>query len=155
MASKLVTYVPRPMPTLGGDQLYLQQELASISNAIGTANAAIKSDEAAWTPYTPTVTIPSGAGTATGRYKQIGKTVFINIDVTITTGGASCVVSLPTGITTASSIAYISGGEVVVSGATFGGRIAGTTLILVCANPLTAAVTTGNRIILSGSFEAA
>lgn len=31
-----VTYVPRPMPTLGGDQLFLQQELAAISQSIKT-----------------------------------------------------------------------------------------------------------------------
>lgn len=45
MTAKLVTYIPRPMPTLGGDQLYLQQEMASISNAIAASNAAIKDDE--------------------------------------------------------------------------------------------------------------
>lgn len=31
--SSIVTYVPRPQPTLGNDQLYLQQELAAISGA--------------------------------------------------------------------------------------------------------------------------
>jgi hypothetical protein len=31
-----VTYVPRPMPTLGGDAIFLQQELASISQSIKT-----------------------------------------------------------------------------------------------------------------------
>jgi hypothetical protein len=32
--SNTVTYVPRPQPTLGGDALYLQQELALISQSI-------------------------------------------------------------------------------------------------------------------------
>jgi hypothetical protein len=45
-AAKLVTYVPPPQPTLGGDQLYLQQQLAAISNAIATLNAAIRKLEA-------------------------------------------------------------------------------------------------------------
>ena len=40
MAAKSVTYVPRPMPTLGGDQQYLQQELAAISQSIKTLAAA-------------------------------------------------------------------------------------------------------------------
>lgn len=40
MATKSVTYVPRPMPTLGGDAQYLQQELASISQSIKTLAAA-------------------------------------------------------------------------------------------------------------------
>ena len=44
--AKLVTYIPRPQPTLGNNQLYLQQELASISNAITTLNAAIRAIEA-------------------------------------------------------------------------------------------------------------
>jgi hypothetical protein len=44
--AKLVTYVPPPQPTLGGDQLYLQQQLASVSNAIATLNAAIRKLEA-------------------------------------------------------------------------------------------------------------
>lgn len=36
-----VTYVPRPMPTLGGDTQYLQQELATISQSIKTIVAEI------------------------------------------------------------------------------------------------------------------
>lgn len=45
----------------------------------------------AWTPYTPT--LACGAGTlttaaATGRYKQIGKMVTVEIDATITTNGS-------------------------------------------------------------------
>jgi hypothetical protein len=44
--AKLTTFVPPPQPTLGGDQLYLQQQLASISNAIATLNAAIRKLEA-------------------------------------------------------------------------------------------------------------
>lgn len=49
-------------------------------------------DNAAWTAYTPTIT--SSAGTPTtvsgaGRYKQIGKTVFFSINVTVTTKGTA------------------------------------------------------------------
>lgn len=44
--AKLVTYSPPPQPTLGGDQLYLQQQLAAISNAAATLNAAIRKLEA-------------------------------------------------------------------------------------------------------------
>jgi hypothetical protein len=45
--AKLVTYVPRPLPTLGNnEQLYLQQELAAISNAITVLTAAIRAVEA-------------------------------------------------------------------------------------------------------------
>jgi len=42
MAQQTVTYVPRPMPTLGGgNTVYLQQELASISQSIKTIIAEI------------------------------------------------------------------------------------------------------------------
>jgi hypothetical protein len=41
--TKAVTYVPRPMPTLGGDQKYLQAELAAISQSIKTIIAEIVS----------------------------------------------------------------------------------------------------------------
>jgi len=46
----------------------------------------------AWSAYTPTVTPGSGAftsATAAGRYKQIGRTVFVQIVVTITTNGTA------------------------------------------------------------------
>jgi hypothetical protein len=39
--TSMVTYVPRPMPTLGNNQSYLQQELASISQSLKTAVAEI------------------------------------------------------------------------------------------------------------------
>jgi len=45
-AAKLVSYTPRPQPTLGSMELYLQQEMANISAAIATLNAAIRKLEA-------------------------------------------------------------------------------------------------------------
>lgn len=47
----------------------------------------------AWTTYTPSLVcgnFPSTltAASATGRYRQIGKTTFVEIDITITTNGA-------------------------------------------------------------------
>jgi hypothetical protein len=41
-----VTYVPRPMPTLGGDALYLREELANISQSIKTIVREIESIKA-------------------------------------------------------------------------------------------------------------
>lgn len=49
-------------------------------------------DQAAWTAYTPTVTAGSGTATtvsATGRYKQIGKTVIVQASVTVTAVGTA------------------------------------------------------------------
>lgn len=61
----------------------------------GTANISINDTDlsgAAWTSYTPTVTANVGAFTtvsATGYYKKIGKTVFVQITVTITLNGTA------------------------------------------------------------------
>ncbi|MEH2706452.1 hypothetical protein DXU06_17075 [Bradyrhizobium elkanii] len=55
----------------------------------------------AWTAYTPVVTAQTGAPTtvlATGRYLQIGKTVFVEMDITLTkvgTAANSLLASLP------------------------------------------------------------
>lgn len=58
-------------------------------------------DQSAWTAYTPTITAQTGTPTtvtATGRYKQIGKTVLLNITVAISnigTAGSNLIASLP------------------------------------------------------------
>jgi hypothetical protein len=85
----LITYLPRTMPTLGGDQLYLQQELAAIANAIGALNNALSPS---WTAYTPGISPDTGAfgsASATGRYLKIGKTVNIQLYILITTVGTA------------------------------------------------------------------
>lgn len=49
-------------------------------------------DNTAWSSYTPTVSAQSGTFTsvsATGAYKQLGKTVFVRITVTVTTLGSA------------------------------------------------------------------
>jgi hypothetical protein len=199
MATKLVTYVPRPMPTLGGDQLYLQQELSAISGSIKTSNTAIQADEgaiatntsaiatnttniaantsaiaghttsiaantasiaaheAAWTAYTPTVTVPGGGAGAvnSARYKQIGKTVYIHLDVAITAPSASAAsLSLPAGITAKNSADFLVGREINVNGYTYIGHVSVTAVSLIRYDNVVA-VTAGLRVILSGSFEAA
>lgn len=73
-------------------------------------------DNLAWSTWTPTVTPESGTittlGTVTGRYKQIGKTVFFNVNIPITTngtgGGGYLLVSL--------AVAARSGADVAVTG---------------------------------------
>lgn len=57
---------------------------------VSIANGGTGDIGTAWTTYTPTIT--SGTGTITtssaiGRFKTLGKTVFIQISVTITTNG--------------------------------------------------------------------
>jgi hypothetical protein len=74
------------MPALTGD-------CTTSAGAVATTCTKINGIDqtTAWTTYTPTVTCGSGTittlGTVTGRYKQIGKTVFVEADVAITTVG--------------------------------------------------------------------
>jgi hypothetical protein len=57
----------------------------AISNNSGEASSpTISIESTAWTSYTPTITADGGGfalnnGTLTGRYKQVGKTVFFNL----------------------------------------------------------------------------
>src|SRR4249919_1161382 len=46
-----------------------------LSAPISVAQGGTSDTGTAWTLYTPTVSMSSGSGSATGRYKQIGKTV--------------------------------------------------------------------------------
>ena len=153
------------VPTLpGSDKLYLAAELKRISEAIGllvqTAkedakenDAALADRDAPWTAYTPTVSVTSGAGTATGRYKKLGKTVHLHIDVTVTTGGSALVVSLPAGMS-AVGITHIVGREVAATGSTHVGIVSGTAFQVVRYDNAVA-MTTGWRIVLGGTFEVA
>lgn len=64
--------------------------ILGVATATSINGASI--DNLAWSTYTPVVTPGVGsltAYTATGRYKQIGKTVFLETDVVITTVGTA------------------------------------------------------------------
>ena len=63
---------------------------SSITGTLPVANGGTGDTGTAWTAYTPTLTAASGTYTtasAAGRYKTIGKTVFIHVTITITTIG--------------------------------------------------------------------
>ncbi|WP_454626969.1 pyocin knob domain-containing protein [Bradyrhizobium cenepequi] len=63
-----------------------------VTGTLPVANGGTGDTGTSWTSYTPTVTAGSGTFTsvsATGRYKIIGKTVFLQITVIITTVGTA------------------------------------------------------------------
>lgn len=94
-----------------------------VTNGDGVSgNPAISFDNTAWTSYTVTATAQTPGGTpptftATGRYKQIGKTVFVQVDVTVTsagTGSGGLRVSLPF---TAAAFNYMgTSSEILING---------------------------------------
>jgi hypothetical protein len=118
-------------------------------------------DQASWTDYTPTVTAWSGtfgSVSATGRFKQIGKTVFMEADVNIINAGtatSNIMVSLP--------VAPAAHNYVGTSYEWWNTGKGGTAVILPAAstgacivNDATHSgyITTGNRVMISIVYEA-
>ena len=111
----------------------------------------------AWASYTPTVTASSGTFTtvsATGRFKTIGKTVFVQFTVTITTVGTA------SGLVIASLPATAAGGSYNLSGNTGGGFQltaavgAGTNLCTIAKYDGTSAISAGAVLNATGVYEA-
>ena len=72
--------------------------------ADSTASTGIKWDYDSWTSYTPTISAISGSFTtasATGRYKQIGKTCIVQVKGTITTVGTGSGINITVPFTSA------------------------------------------------------
>jgi hypothetical protein len=82
--------------------------------ATATSINGVTIDNNAWSTYTPTITAGSGtitSSTATGRYKQIGKTVHLEITATITnagTGSGQLIATLPVNALSGTSYAGMS-----------------------------------------------
>ncbi len=70
-----------------------------ITGVLPVANGGTGDSGTAWTDFTPTITAASGTFTsvsATGRYKQLGKTIFFNELITVTTNGSAATLILAT-----------------------------------------------------------
>jgi hypothetical protein len=104
-----------------------------------------------WTTYTPTVTVTGGAGTATGRYKRLGKTVMLEVLVNVTSGGSAVNVTIPPGLNCVDFF-YLIGRERASTGFTYVGQVVGGSFQLFRYDNISA-VTTGWAINLSGTFE--
>lgn len=141
---------------------------AFIAEALGiaraTGNVTVTGDlswtGAAWTVYTPVITASGGVITtksATGRYKTMGKTVFVEMIITITTNGTgsgSIIATLPA---TASAFPFIlAGRENNVTGKMLQGLInAGSSTVSVFNYDNTYPAADGYSLIVSGMYEAA
>lgn len=119
-----------------------------------------------FTTYTPVVTAPSGAFTtvsAAGRYRRIGKLVFIEIVITITTNGTAAtavVATLPFAGVNAPSFTYsgiLFGRAGNISGKLLQGYIPVTTGNQVFINNYdnTYPGASGETLVLSGFYEIA
>ena len=106
-----------------------QEIRTSIGNPLAVANGGTGDTGAAWTAYTPTVTPGGGSFTtvsATGRYKVLGKTVWMEAAITITTVGTATgtlALSLPVGTVNGDGACVFR--DINVSGKTGSGQLAG------------------------------
>jgi hypothetical protein len=130
----------------------------ALANCAGTGV-----DQTAWTTYTPTVTPATGAFgsvSATGRYKQIGKTVFVQITITITANGTASLytdVSLPVPtVNVAWDYQILTGIESNATGLMFRGATRPNSTICRIAKPDGTYIGADGYVLnLSGSYEAA
>ncbi len=128
------------------------------SGTLAVARGGTGDTGSAWTTYTPTVTANVGTFTtvsATGRYKTIGKTVFIELDITITTNGtAAGYVQATLPVSQASFDYFLVGREYNVTGFILFGIVSGNSM-LIGNYDNTYPGGTGRRLKLSGVYEAA
>jgi hypothetical protein len=113
-----------------------------------------------WTSYTPSITPGSGAITtvsATGRYCQIGKIIFVEMVITITTNGTGAgyiLASLP--VTSGASQYIVSGRENAVSGNMLQGWInSSTSSVSIRTYSNTYPGSNGASIVMTGMYECA
>lgn len=111
------------------------------------------------TGYTPTVTAGSGAFTtvsATGHYYVIGKLVFFELAVTITTVGTASgnvFATLPFGTNTSGGTLAFTGLESLSTGKTLQGSAAANSgSVTIRFYDLTSAIAAGNVLVISGSY---
>lgn len=118
----------------------------------------------AWTTYTPTVAAGAGSFTsvsATGRYKQIGKTVFVQITITITTNGTASSYFTVTAPFSSPNVGanfsqFLIGGRTDAAGTSIRGQLINNSNLIYVAD-YTGAYIGGNGYVLSlsGSYECA
>lgn len=125
---------------------------------LSVANGGTGDTGSAWTAFTPGITATVGALTTTsttGRYKKLGRTVFIEMELTITTNGTGAS-SLTTTLPFASaSSEIIVGREIAINGKALTGTVgAASTSMNICFYDNGYAGANGSVLALSGVYEA-
>ncbi len=149
-------YVP------GTDETDLKKVIMSLQQVhanTATNTTSIAAHEAAWTAYTPTLTASVGTYTsasATGRYKTIGKTVFVNVLITITTVGTGTYpeFTLPVTPRDISEVLFY-GSEQATTAKTINGRRFSATTVGVAYYDNSMPAASGAIFRLTGVYEAA
>jgi hypothetical protein len=101
-------------PTDEADHKKQNMSIQLIAGVTSTTATSIAAYEAAWTAYTPVITASVGTITTksgAGRHKTIGKTVFVEMALTITTNGTGSGNIIATLPSTASAFAFVLAGR--------------------------------------------
>jgi len=125
--------------------------------------ALVIDQDTPWTAYTPSLTAGSGAfgsATAQGRYKVIGKTVFVTITINITANGTAAsyiLAGVPVAVASASGHAWtLVGRENALGGQACVGVVAGgSTFAFIQTHNAVYPGGNGFIIQLSGAYESA
>lgn len=137
-------------------------ENLSDSQALVTSAASIITNNfVAYITYVPTIAATSGsftAVTANGRYRQVGKLVFIQLAIVITTNGSASgfvTAALPlTAVNTGNSNYFLTGRGNAISGKTLWGQVQPNSTTLVIGNyDNSYPGASGETLILSGLYE--
>lgn len=144
--------------TAAGDFATIRGYAAGVVRVVHYTRASLAPiDGAAWTSTTPTPTFASGAGTCTIRYKQIGKTVHVDITVTCTTSGTFQQVAAPVAVQGTAQQYYLVGREIARTGIMWWAVASGSSAAFGAGtyNNGTAAMLAGDTVVFSGTYEAA
>lgn len=114
-----------------------------------------------FTVYTPVITAAAGTFTsvsATGRYRRIGKLIFVQMAVTITTNGTAAtyvIATLPlTSLNSTGVVHVLTGKASAVSGKVLAGLVpANSASAIITAADNTYPGSNGETLILSGFYE--
>lgn len=116
-------------------------------------------DKDAYKEYTPTITASSGTFTTVagkGYHKKKGRTVFFNIEVTITTvGTAAGAVLVPLPFKAVAHAQVLSGRETVTGIAVSGLIAASDTQMQILRYDAATIAASGRTVVISGSYETA
>lgn len=154
----------------GTKEVFMGLPALSVSGDVSsTSTGALKvtgingvDQTAAWTTYTPAIT--SGTGTittssATGRYRQIGKTIHLQVDIVITTAGTGAsilIATLPVNSFAGKGYSGI-GRERLLTNTTCIGSIVTTDATKLNIIPIAGGtiIASGNAVTVSITYEAA
>lgn len=142
----------------GNNVLSTSPVLTTPSLGVATAtsiNGAVINNTA-WATYTPTVTAAAGTITsysATGRYKSIGKTTFIQLSITLTTVGSASGALIATLPNVPANVYSLSGIEAASTAISLSAVATNTGTTSVRKYDGTTVFVNGYNIIVSGVYE--